>query len=131
METRVRNLLAVALIGVAAFLLWIVHPSESGLIPRCPVLQVSGLYCSGCGSLRAIHHLLQGELTLAWSMNPLAVLLLPVLMVLAGAELLFLRYDVAQRIPARWIWLLLAVFILFGILRNIPVHPFTLLAPHS
>jgi len=129
MSPGLKNLTAVALIGAAAFFLWMVHPAESGFIPRCPMLQVTGLYCPGCGSLRSIHYLLQGELTQAWAMNPLVVLLLPVLMVLAAAELLFRRYDLSHRIPVRVIWILLAVYILFGILRNIPVHPFTLLAP--
>jgi hypothetical protein len=28
-----------------------------------------------------------------------------------------------------WIWLLLVAIVAFGVLRNIPVYPFTLLAP--
>lgn len=130
MRRRLKSLIAVALVGVAAFFLWMAHPEENGLIPRCLFLQGTGFHCPGCGSLRAIHYLLQGELAQAWAMNPLTVILLPVLLILASAELFFHRYDLGLRIPARWIWLLLVVFILFGILRNIPVHPFTLLAPH-
>lgn len=130
MRAGLKNLTAVALIGAAAFFLWMVHPAEHAFIPRCPLLQATGLYCPGCGSLRSIHYLLQGELAQAWAMNPMTVLLLPLLLVLAGAELIFRRYDLAHRIPVRLIWLMLAVYILFGILRNIPMPPFTLLAPH-
>ena len=34
------------------------------------------------------------------------------------------------RIGFRWTYVLLAVVVVYWILRNIPVHPFTLLAPH-
>jgi hypothetical protein len=78
MQSGLKNLTAVALAGAAAFFLWSVHPEESGLIPRCLFLQGTGLYCPGCGSLRAIHYLLQGELAPAWAMNPLRGLELPI-----------------------------------------------------
>ncbi|MDF7801232.1 DUF2752 domain-containing protein [Pontiellaceae bacterium B1224] len=120
----------VALIGVAAFLLWWMHPEENKVIPQCLVLKHTGFYCSGCGSLRAIHFLLQGEFSNAWTMNPLTVLLLPGLFILAGAELIFNRHDISTRIRPAYLWALIVIFILFGILRNLPVYPFTLLAPH-
>src|SRR5215469_5193653 len=52
-------------------------PATSGFFPPCPFHYLTGLYCPGCGSLRAIHQLLQGNLQVAWAMNPLTVLLLP------------------------------------------------------
>jgi hypothetical protein len=122
--------MVVALIGAAAFFLWLVHPQDNHAIPQCLVLQTTGCYCPGCGSLRAIHHLLQGELARAWAMNPLTVLLLPGLLFLASADLLFNRRDIAVRIRPFYLWLLIALFLLFGLLRNLPFHPFTLLAPH-
>ncbi|MCK4564000.1 MAG: DUF2752 domain-containing protein [Verrucomicrobia bacterium] len=130
MRCGLKNLIVVVLVGAAAFFLWMVHPEENGFIPRCLFLQGTGFHCPGCGSLRAIHYLLQGELAQAWAMNPLTVLLLPVLLVVASAELFFHRYDLAHRIRPRWIWLLLVVFLLLGVLRNLPVYPFSLLAPH-
>lgn len=125
-----KNSLVAALIGVAAFVLWWQHPEGNKAIPQCLVLKHTGFYCPGCGSLRAIHFLLQGEFTKAWHMNPLTVLLIPGLAVLAGAELLFNRHDIATRIRPVWLWMLIATFILFGILRNLPFEPFSLLAPH-
>lgn len=32
-------------------------------------------------------------------------------------------------LPARWIWVILIAIVMFWFLRNIPVYPFTLLAP--
>ncbi|VGO11702.1 hypothetical protein PDESU_00248 [Pontiella desulfatans] len=128
MRPGLKNLLVVALIGAAAFLLWWIHPAENKAIPQCLLLQTTGLHCPGCGSLRSIHFLLQGNLAAAWAMNPLTILLLPGLVFLGIAELLFRRHDIATRIPPVWLWLLAAVFILFGILRNLPA--FACLAPH-
>jgi len=131
MRSGFKNLAVVALAGTAAFFLWKIQPEANPIIPRCLFLQSTGFYCPGCGSLRAIHHLLQGDLAQAWGMNPLTVLLLPGLIFLATAELLFRRYDLALRIRSPWIWVLLAVFLLFGILRNLPYPLLSVLAPHA
>ena len=45
--------------------------------PPCLFLSLTGLQCPGCGSTRALIHLLHGELRAAWRMNALFVLLLP------------------------------------------------------
>jgi hypothetical protein len=47
---------------------------------------------------------------------------------LGTAELLFHRHDFATRIRPVYLWGLVAVYILFGILRNLP--QFSCLAPH-
>jgi len=65
-------------------------------------------------------------------MNPLTCLLLPFLIYgLASEALLWLR---GRRMPevflsATAIRALCAVIVLFGVLRNLPIHPFELLAP--
>lgn len=123
-------MIAVVLLGTAAFLLWWIPPENNGTIPQCPVLKLTGFYCSGCGSLRAVHSFLHGNLVRAWTMNPLTVLLLPLLAVLIFEDLLRGRNTAAQKIRPVYIWVLLGVFIAFGILRNLPIHPFTCLAPH-
>jgi hypothetical protein len=128
MRPGYKNLAAVALIGVAAVLLWRFPPTEIKFFPKCLVLQFTGFHCPGCGSLRSIHLLLQGDLAAAWAMNPLTVLLLPGLIFLGTAELLFHRHDFATRIRPVYLWGLVAVYILFGILRNLP--QFSCLAPH-
>jgi hypothetical protein len=128
MHLNSKTIPVVALCGAAAFLLWKFHPAESGLFPECPIHKYSGFYCSGCGSLRSIHYLLQGNITAAWNMNPLTVLLIPGIAFLATAELFFHQYQWANRIKPLYLWLLIAVFIGFGILRNIPAC--SALVPH-
>ena len=75
---------------------------------------------------RAAHELAHGHLRTALHLNALFVLAVPVL---------FLTGLFSQRTMAAWsskpvVWLgLLAVVVTFGISRNIPVIPFTWLAP--
>lgn len=116
----------------AVILLRVFDPASSRLFPPCPVHYFTGFYCPGCGSLRAVHQLLQGHLHAAWAMNPLSVLLSPFLAYgLVCEAVFFLRRQRLPQftLPGAWIRGLCAVILLFGIVRNLPVHPFDLLAP--
>ena len=122
-----------ALLGLAGLgVLYAVDPRNPGSYPVCPFLGLTGCYCPGCGTLRALHSLLYGHFASAFGYNPLAVLSLP-----------FVAYSYATgamrafQVPAprpvflhsRWIWTLLAVVVTFWALRNIPVGPLAALAP--
>ena len=52
----------------------LVDPNQPGHYPNCLFLAVTGLYCRGCGSLRALHDLAHGDLAGAVARNPLMVL---------------------------------------------------------
>jgi hypothetical protein len=131
----VRKLLLAAMISgtvAAVVMLSLFDPATSVLFPPCPLRYLTGWYCPGCGSLRALHQLLQGNLGAAWRLNPLTIVLLPFLAYELASHALFeIRGQHLPRLflPAVWIRALCAVIILFGIARNIPVHPFELLAP--
>lgn len=53
------------------------NPQEHPFYPRCLFYQTTGLWCPGCGGLRASHQLLHGNFIAAFQLNPLAVILLP------------------------------------------------------
>lgn len=76
---------AIALALLAAFY-FAVDPAEARWIPKCLIYQTTGFKCAGCGSQRAIHSLLHGDIAGAWEMNALFVILLPVLLFLAWLE---------------------------------------------
>ncbi len=121
-----------AAIAVAIVALDNCDPATSGMFPPCPLRYLTGWYCPGCGSLRAMHQLLHGNLYAAWALNPLTVLLLPFLAYGVASYALFeIRGQHLPQLflPALWIRALCAVIILFGITRNLPFHPFDLLAP--
>ena len=133
-DKRRDHLLAalLAVIAAGAVLLELFDPATSGIFPPCPVRYLTGWYCPGCGSLRAIHQLLHGNLRSAWALNPLTVVLLPFLTYgLASLALLELcgRGLPQPFLLAGWIRALCVVIVLFGIARNLPMHPFDLLAP--
>ncbi|MCU0722912.1 MAG: DUF2752 domain-containing protein [Planctomycetes bacterium] len=124
-------LAAAALLALAAFL-WAVDPSATRILPGCPFHSLTGLHCPGCGSTRAVHQLLHGRVATAFGLNPFLVLALPFLA--WGAASAFLEFAAGRRLPgvvlpAFWIHALLAALLLFTVLRNLPFHPFTLLAP--
>ena len=67
-----------ALLGLASLaVLFAVDPRYPGSYPICPFLRLTGCYCPGCGTLRALHSLLYGDLAAAFGYNPLAILSLP------------------------------------------------------
>ncbi len=65
-----------------------IDPNQAGSYPPCPWLAVTGTFCPGCGTLRAVHALTHGDLGRAVEMNPLTVAAIPVLVVAYMAWLL-------------------------------------------
>lgn len=101
----------------------VVDPSHPGHYPTCPFLALTGLYCPGCGSLRAVHALTQGDLTAAFGLNVLTVLAVVALAVI------WVRYTRRQWrgirrttvAPAWSLYAFAAVVVVFGLVRNLPV----------
>ena len=110
----------------------LVDPRVPGNYPTCPFLFFTGCYCPGCGTLRALASLLEGNLRGAIGYNLLAVISSPILAVLTLGMLsekprAFRRFNL--RFPPLAAWTTLAVIVIFWGLRNIPVDPLTILAP--
>jgi hypothetical protein len=129
---RAELLTASVLLVSAAVLLRYANPASSGIFPPCPFLWLTGFYCPGCGSLRALHQLLYGNLGAAFALNPFAVLSFPFLAYGGASRAAYLlngRYFPRIFLPGWFIWTLFAAIVLFGILRNLPMYPFHLLAP--
>jgi len=129
---KYRVIVAISAAAMAALLLCIFDPASSGIFPPCPVHYLTGWYCPGCGSLRALHALLRGDLMRAWAMNPLTVMLLPFLSYGLISEALVRMRGRGLPQPAfsaGQIRALFVVIVVFGVVRNLPVRPFALLAP--
>lgn len=108
------------------------NPGTSGLFPPCPFLWLTGWYCPGCGSLRALHQLLHGNLVAAFAFNPFAALSFPFLAYAGVSRALFLlqgRHLPRLFLPGWFIWGLGVAVVIFAVLRNLPMYPFHLLAP--
>lgn len=103
-------------------LLFLFPPEEVPYWPKCLLHQITGIYCPGCGSTRALAALLHGNLAKSISYNLLLIPgLLTLMVILCHPRLLSKRH---------FIWTAVAIILVFGILRNLPWQPFCLLAPH-
>ena len=99
-----------------------VDPNQEGHYPLCPTYALAGVYCPGCGMLRATHDLAHLDLAGAFARNPLAV---PIYL---GIAWLFVRWVVARWRgeqlrwdPPTWLPAVLAfAFIAFTVARNLP-----------
>ena len=129
------RLTASAVVALAAgglSVVYLLDPGTSDLYPPCPFLALTGFYCPGCGTLRALHQLSLGHPVAALDLNPLMVLLLPfVAYFLASHTVLALTGRPLKKIFVRpeLIWALLGLVLVYWLLRNLPAHPLTLLAP--
>ena len=130
---HVLRLIAWVLLPVTVLVLvYRCDPTTSGLYPPCPFHALTGLYCPGCGSLRALHQLLHGNLGLAFGLNALMVLSAPFLVyafLSQGLDALGRRVLPRPFLPSWTIWSLLGVILAYWVLRNVPVYPFSVLAP--
>ena len=107
----------------AVALLCLFNPAESRIFPPCPFRAFTGFECPGCGSTRALHQLLHGDVTTAVALNPLLLVFAPILgYALLSTVVLAVRGRPLPRprLHSRWIWALLAVVVLFWVVRNTP-----------
>lgn len=72
---------AVVIIATAAVIYFLFSPEDSGFFPRCPFNYATGLDCPGCGSQRAMHHLLHLEIKEAFFYNPMLVVAIPFILI--------------------------------------------------
>jgi len=121
---------------VVLSLLYFFYPaSKNSFHPSCIFRTITGLNCPGCGSQRAISSILKGDIPQAAAYNILLLISLPFIIYSAVVAIInaFTAKQVQQTLFYKN-WFIKTVFIvvvLFWILRNIPIYPFTLLAPHE
>ncbi|WP_214104409.1 DUF2752 domain-containing protein [Acrocarpospora catenulata] len=131
---RLRGLVApggVAGIGLAAWAyVSAVDPNSPGRYPTCPLFAVTGLYCPGCGSLRAVYALSHGDVGAALGLNPLFVVMLPVLVYVWGIWVVGVWRGKGVRSVLMHpvvVWGSVGVVMAYWIVRNLPFGRF--LAP--
>ena len=117
-----RAVALVAAVGALVGALVVFDPAVTSGFPKCIFKSITGLHCSGCGAGRAAHRLLNGDFAGAFRMNPLLIAALPFLAALIIKPLIVRHRAV--------LWIAFVVVTAYGIIRNIPHHPFNLLAPH-
>lgn len=107
--------------AAAAAVMSRVDPMGPGPYPVCVFHAVTGLYCPGCGSGRAVYALLHGDVATALARNPFAVVAI-VYLGYAFSGWTYRRYTGAPRrvAPGSLIRAVFYVIIAFWVLRNVP-----------
>ncbi|WP_372947785.1 DUF2752 domain-containing protein [Mariniphaga sp.] len=119
-------------LAALAVLFFVLDPAEHVFFPRCIFHSLSGWYCPGCGSQRAIHSLLHLNITGVVQNN---ILFLPaVLVIFYHYTHPILNKKLNWRLPnilylKNTPWVIFGIILLFWVLRNLTVYPFSVLAP--
>ena len=127
-------IIVLIIIGFVLRYFYINNPMDGeGRFLRCPSNLIFGIYCPGCGTQRALHHLLHLEIKEALRYNALFVFVFPMMiygMILIGYNVIFNTKKTIPFITQRNVIIgLLLLILIFGIVRNIPYYPFNILMP--
>jgi hypothetical protein len=128
-------LIITAVLSLLIIFYFFADARHSVIFPPCIFYLVTGLYCPGCGSQRAFSALLHGDIWQAFNYNALFMLCLPLIIysAVAGVLNIYREKQTGQQLfySSLFVKISLAAIIVFWIVRNIPFHPFNLLAPHK
>jgi hypothetical protein len=108
---------------VAVVVLFLFNPKQHHFYPTCWFHKVTGLDCAGCGGLRATHQLLHGNFEAAFALNPLLIVVFPIAVLAFGLHLLGCitgKELVRIKLPRQWPWFVLALVIIYTVVRNLP-----------
>ena len=128
-------ILMVAVVILGLMYAYLLDPlKDPNAYAPCVFRSDTGFYCPGCGDTRALHALTHGHILRAFGYNllfPFAALIVAWYYLVALTSLLFRKRVmwIPETVP---IWSVIAIgtgIVLFTVLRNIPVWPFTILAP--
>ena len=119
--TRWRIVSAVIVLAVGGWVVYTFPPTEYAFYPRCVFKQMTGMDCPGCGSTRAMHHLLHGRVAEAFKLNP-------ILFALMGVGVCALPSVVRGKQPRFFMqpWFAWGAFVVltgWWIVRNTPWYP--------
>jgi hypothetical protein len=113
---------AVTCAGLAAYLYFVDPNVPSNPYPQCPLKQLTGIDCPGCGGLRATHSLVHGDIAGAIDHNVLALVVVPLVayLIVRWVASLWGKDLPELRLPAWSRWVIPVGVIAFTVLRNIP-----------
>ncbi|PIF05899.1 MAG: hypothetical protein CSA36_04395 [Draconibacterium sp.] len=129
MRRTINLVLLFGIIGLA-ILFFILDPTKNALFPKCTFHSLTGYYCPGCGSQRALHSLLHLDIAGVTHYNFLFIPALLIIIYHYTRPLLnnFFHWKLPNIFYFRQTpWIILAVVVIFSILRNLA--PFHFFAP--
>jgi len=116
--------LIILLTGLFLYVYYQYDPLEYVWFPKCPIKAFTHLECPGCGSQRAIHSLLHGDVESAFFHNALVLPIIPYLILGFGFQLI--KHPTSQQLYWRrilfgeWaIWIVSVIVLFYFIFRNL------------
>lgn len=94
---------------------------------NCPIKEITGLYCPGCGITRMLQAILQLNFYQAFRYNPLLFISLPFFIFFTIEGIITKKDPLYNKIPNKILITIIIIFIIYSILRNLPLFDF--LAP--
>ena len=94
---------------------------------NCPIKEITGLYCPGCGITRMLQAILQLNFYQAFRYNPLLFISLPFFIFFTIEGIITKKDPLYNKIQNKILITIIIIFIIYGILRNLPLFDF--LAP--
>ena len=116
-----KTLAIILIVFLGIIIYYSFDPSGSTYFPKCPFYVLTGYKCPGCGSQRAIHHLLHLHLLKAINYNALMVFSIPLLFFLIIADLTKKKHPQLYLLSRSPIlsWSILAIVLLWWLIRNL------------
>lgn len=118
--------------GAAAFAVGWFNPVTAGFFPQCPLYQTTGLACPGCGLTRGFHALFHGDVLTALDYNallPFYVLFLAYLGASLASVVVRGRGFSFKLFQPKVAYSFLVISLVFAVVRNLPLYPFSILYP--
>lgn len=120
--------LTIVILGGGFFYYFFNNPTNNRLFLPCPFKLLSGYNCPGCGSQRAIHQLLHGNVVDAFYLNPLLVLSVPIIIYGLGTRAFNYIFDASHRVQffysKLFIYTYFGIAIIYWVVRNLSFYPF-------
>ncbi len=118
-----RLVIIMILIIIGGVFYYLFSPAENDFFPQCTFHKMTGLDCPGCGSQRAIHHLLHLRIKESFFSNPLLVIAIPYVLLCLYLEYFGGKESFPRLRKALYskisVWGILIVILLFWIIRNL------------
>ena len=104
-----------------------VHEKTGFGIP-CPIHELTGFYCPGCGITRLLFALIHGHIKEAFMYNQLVFIMLPFLLFYVVYSVYLYITDkkdnIISRIPKFVFVILLIIVLAWGVIRNLSFFPY-------
>lgn len=122
-KSKIITAVILTIVSITAFV-FVFHrfnPSDYAFFPKCPFFVATGYKCPGCGSQRAIHALLNGNICQAFRFNAMMLICIPILVFLSLGSILKHKYPQLYRITIHPFlsWGLMILILSWWLLRNL------------